>query len=405
MAKRSKATVNEQKLVAIAIMAEGHAYLREKIMGLIDYYSRHSHWAMHRNELSQPFVRLSSLQGWQGDGVVSEIYTQADRDMADSLSMPFVNTASGDFAEGIPTVRVDNKLVGEMGAKHLMECDVDSFFFVGPMNLSMAKVRYAGFKEALARSNHECSLVQYASNRELKNGEVSEDVVQPSQLIEVLKDLPTPVGIMAASDRIGFAVLEACRHLGLRSPEDVAVIGVNNDEMYCKLAHTSMTSIDVQAREIGFRAAEMLDALMSGQKLKERQLLIPPLRVVYRDSTDMIRSEYPEVARALRFIRNHAAEFIDVTSVLGVVPVSRRWLEMKFKNELGHGIYQEIQRVHVERAKELLATTQISIAQLSRECGFNSAERFEHTFQKLVGMSSSEFREKNTLEPEPSTGH
>ncbi len=395
MAKKRRSTVDSYKQVAVAIMAEGNAFPREKIMGLIDYYSRHSHWAMHRNELSQPFVRLSSLKGWDGDGVVTEFYSQAERDIVDSLSMPVVNTSSSDFAEGIPTVRVDNKLVGEMAAKHLMECDVDSFVFVGPTDIFLVRGRYAGFKEALARSKHECSLVQYAPNRELRGGRTSEDLVHPSQLIELLKDLPTPVGIMVASDRIGFAVLEACRRLGLRSPEEVAVIGVNNDEMYCKLAHTSMTSIDVQPREIGFRAAEMLDALMGGEKLKETQILVPPARVVFRDSTDMTRSEYPEVARALRFIRNNAAEFIDVTSVLDVVPVSRRWLEMKFKDELGHGIYQEIRRVHVERAKELLATTRLSITQLSRECGFNSSERFEHSFQNLVGMSSSEFREKN----------
>ncbi|MEN8733313.1 MAG: substrate-binding domain-containing protein, partial [Lentimonas sp.] len=351
-----------------------------------------------RNELSQPFVRLSSLKDWDGNGVVTEIYSQADRDMVDSLSIPFVNTSSIDFAEDVPTVRVDNLLVGEMGAKHLMECDVDSFLFAGPTDASyIIKERYVGFKEALERSEHQCSIVQYAPRPELKGRQITSDVVRPSELIELLKDLPTPVGIMAASDRIGFAVLEACRRLGLRSPEDVAVIGVNNDEMYCKLAHSSMTSIDVQAREIGFRAAEMLDALMAGKELKETQVLIPPKRVVFRDSTDMTRSQYPEVARALRFIRNHSSEFIDVTNILDVVPVSRRWLEMKFKDELGHGIYQEIRRVHVERAKDLLVTTQLSITQLSRECGFNSAERFEHSFQKLVGMSSSEFREKNNL--------
>ena len=284
-----------------------------------------------------------------------------------------------------------------MGAKHLMECDVDSFFFVGPSEVSFIKERYAGFRRTLEQNKQQCSLVQYAPRRETRGRVISEDVVRPSELMDLLKDLPIPVGIMAASDRIGFAVLEACRRQGFRSPEDVSVIGVNNDEMYCMLAHSSLTSIDVQAREIGFRAAEMLDALMSGKKLKESQVLIPPKRVIYRDSTDMTRSEYPEVARALRFIRNHSAEFIDVSNVLDVVPVSRRWLEMKFKDELGHGIYQEIRRVHVERAKELLITTRHSITQLSRECGFNSAERFEFSFQKLVGMSTNEFRERNQI--------
>ena len=114
-----------------------------------------------------------------------------------------------------------------------------------------------------------------------------------------------------------------------------------------------------------------------------------------RNSTDTTRSEYPEVARALRFIRNHAHEFIDVTNVLDVVPVSRRWLEMKFRDEVGHGIYQEIRRVHVERAKELLLTTDWPILRVFRHSGFNNPDRFEIAFQKLVGMSASEFRERS----------
>jgi LacI family transcriptional regulator len=108
----------------------------------------------------------------------------------------------------------------------------------------------------------------------------------------------------------------------------------------------------------------------------------------------MTRSVYPEVARALRFIRNHANEFIDVTNVLDVVPVSRRWLEMKFKDEVGHGIYQEIRRVHIERARELLKTTDWPISRIAKECGFNNTERFEFAFQKLMKMSATEFRKK-----------
>lgn len=396
MASNRSNSTDHYKQVAIAILARGNAYPRDKIFGLINYYSKHSQWEIHRNQFSQPFVDLASLSKWNGDGAVGEIYTQDERDLVDALSMPFVNTSSSENALGLPSVSVDNELIGEMGAKHLMECDVDKFIFVGPTDIPFVQQRYNGFKRALEGAKHTCSTIPYAPNKGAHDRFVSEDVILPAELMKLLGDLPTPVGIMATSDRVGFAVLEACRRKGLRSPEDVAVVGVNNDEMYCMLAHSSLTSIDVQARELGFRAGQMLDDLMHGKELKEYSILIPPKGIVYRDSTDMTRSQYPEVARALRFIRNHDAEFIDVTNVLDVVPVSRRWLEMKFKEEVGHGIYQEIRRVHVERAKKLLVTTRHSISQLSRECGFNSAERFEFSFQKLVGMSTSEYRGKNT---------
>lgn len=131
---------------------------------------------------------------------------------------------------------------------------------------------------------------------------------------------------------------------------------------------------------------------MSNEPLENAMVLVPPLRIVQRDSTDMTRSEYPEVALALRFIRNHAGDFIDVSNVLAVVPVSRRWLEIKFNAEVGHGIYQEIRRVHIERAKELLMATDWSVARISRESGFNNTERFDFAFQKLMGMSATEYR-------------
>jgi len=132
---------------------------------------------------------------------------------------------------------------------------------------------------------------------------------------------------------------------------------------------------------------------------------VKPLRIVLRNSTDMTRAEYPEVARALRFIRNHANEFIDVTNVLDVVPVSRRWLEMKFKAEVGHGIYNEIRLVHIERAKGLLQTTDWPVQRVARESGFNNVERFDFAFQKLVGKSASKFREQSRKKPRSTGSH
>jgi len=174
----------------------------------------------------------------------------------------------------------------------------------------------------------------------------------------------------------------------------VALAGVDDDDIYCPLAYSSMTSIQPAAERVGLLAAAMLDELMAGKTPETLHQRVPPRRLVFRDSTDMTRSEFPEVARALRFIRNHAHEFIDVSNVLDVVPVSRRWLEMKFKAEVGHGIYREIRRVHIERAKELLLSTDWPVLRVAKESGFNNTERFEFAFQKLVGMSASEYRKK-----------
>ena len=394
MGRKRRWNTMPYKRVALAIVAHEYAHGRQKIKGIIDYYRKHSAWEIHRNELAQPYVLPESLAGWDGDGIVGEIYTEADAANLSAGGIPLVNTSSNEIARKFPTVGVDNHAIGRMAAEHLIECRLDNFAFVGVTALCHVRERYEGFFQVLEKDGNSCSLVQYQP-AETGTEHVSEETVSPEQLMDALRELTLPVGIMAASDRVGFAVLEACRRLGLRSPEDVALVGVDNDEMYCNLAYSSMTSIAPNAREVGFQAAAMLDKLMDGKELEESHVLVPPERIVFRNSTDMTRSEYPEVARALRFIRNHANEFIDVTNVLDVVPVSRRWLEMKFKAEVGHGIYQEIRRIHVERAKELLLTTDWPVSRVAKESGFNNTERFEFAFQKLLEMSATEFRRQN----------
>ena len=391
MGRKRKSNAVKYKRVALAIVAHEYAHGRQKIKGIIDYYRKHSAWEIHRNELAQPYVLPESLAGWDGDGIVGEIYTESDAANLSAVGIPLVNTSSNEIAREFPTVGVDNHAIGRMAAEHLIECKLDNFAFVGVTGLCHVNERYEGFRQVLAKDGNSCSLVQYQPTAH-NEGHISEEMVSPEQLMDELRELVLPVGIMASSDRVGFAVLEACRRLGLRSPEDVALIGVDNDEMYCNLAYSSMTSIAPNARDVGFHAAAMLDKLMGGQELAETHILVPPQRIVFRNSTDMTRSEYPEVARALRFIRNHANEFIDVTNVLDVVPVSRRWLEMKFKAEVGHGIYQEIRRVHIERAKELLLTTDWPVSRVAKESGFNNTERFEFAFNKLLEMSATEFR-------------
>lgn len=389
--RKRRSTQIPDKRVALAIVDKEYAHGRLKIKGIIDYYRKHLAWEILRNAELQPMVMPEDLMKWSGDGVISEIYTEADASVFNSLSMPVVNTSVSPFVEHYPSVRVDNHAIGHMAAEHLMECKVDRFAFVGPEKLFHARERQEGFAQTLEKSGRQCTSIWYPP-RKVDETRASEELVSPDVLMDALSGLTLPVGIMVSSDKVGFAVLEACSKLGLRSPEDVAVIGVDNDEYYCNLAYSSMTSISPNSRKVGFRAARMLDQLMRGEELKQTCVLIPPSRIVFRNSTDMSRSQYPEVALALRFIRNHANEFIDVSNVLDVVPVSRRWLEIKFREEVGCGIYQEIRRLHVERAKQLLVSTDWPLSRIAKESGFNKTDRFELAFHKLLGMSAAEYR-------------
>ncbi|MFA5687597.1 MAG: DNA-binding transcriptional regulator [Kiritimatiellales bacterium] len=374
------------------IGVQEYAYGRQKVQGIIDFYSRRCDWEIHRNKLAQPFVSAKDLEEWTGDGIIGEIYTEESARLVQALKIPFVNTASTNLADQCSSVMLDNQKIGMMAAEHLISCKLDNFAFIGPAELWHVRQRFEGFSTTIERNGGHCIPLFFETGNFLEPG-IPREVINPNRLKKLLKSVSLPVGIMASNDRVGFAVLEACRLMGLRAPEDVAVVGVDNDSMYCQLTQPSMTSIDSSAKQIGFSAAQLLDALMNGTVLNNEKLLISPGRVFPRSSTDTTRSNYPEVARALRFIRRHDHEFIDVSNILDIVPASRRWLELKFKEELGWGIYHEIRRVHVARAKKLLHTTEWPIGRIAVESGFKTQLQLDDAFRKLEGMTAREYQE------------
>ncbi|MDZ4686932.1 MAG: substrate-binding domain-containing protein [Planctomycetaceae bacterium] len=207
-----------------------------------------------------------------------------------------------------------------------------------------------------------------------------------------LSALPKPVGVFAAHELRAWQVVEACRSSGLRVPDDVAVIGTDNDELLCELARPSLSSVPIPAERIGFEAAALLSKLMRGAKPPRRPKLFAPTRVNARQSSDVLAGADPEVTVAARFIRNHAHQPLSVDDVLRHVSISRRALEQRFRRVLDRGIGQEIRRVHLERAKELLATTLLSMADVAEQAGFSSMHYLSRVFRHDVGLTPSDFR-------------
>jgi LacI family transcriptional regulator len=173
----------------------------------------------------------------------------------------------------------------------------------------------------------------------------------------------------------------------------MAVLGVDNDELFNALVTPSLSSIELPTEQIGFEAAAQLDRLMNGEKLAPLTLL-PPVRVVPRASTDVLSIEDDDIVLAVRFIREHAAEPLQVDDVLDHVPLSRRSLERRFRQLVRHSITDEIRRAHISRAKELLANTDLAMSQVAAGSGFTTATRLGIVFHKEVGESPSEFRRR-----------
>jgi LacI family transcriptional regulator len=221
--------------------------------------------------------------------------------------------------------------------------------------------------------------------------------LEQPRVIAWLKSLPKPVAVMACNDNRGRQILEAGHDANLEIPDELAVLGVDNDEMYCMLSNPPLSSVAMNLENAGYQAAEYLDTLMDDPKLPPRQIPVEARWVVSRRSTDVFAIEDPHVAAALRFIRSHSQNAIDNDDVVSQTGISRRGLEIRFLKSLGRSIRQEIQRVRLAQTKHLLAETNLSAEKIAQLAGFNSLAYLSNVFRREEGITLTHFRRQNTL--------
>jgi LacI family transcriptional regulator len=291
-------------------------------------------------------------------------------------------------------VCMDDVAAGAMAAEHLLECRLQSFAYYGVVENSPIHSikRHRGFADTLACKGHACTVSPVTYPRDtLTKREVQEHW---PPLIAWLQELPKPVGILAVDDAFAHDLAAACQHADLGVPEHVAIIGVNNDDLLCVSAATPLSSVDPDFSRMGYGAARMLDRLLHGEKLDEadRHIVLPPVRVVRRQSTDVLAVDDPDVADAVRYIREHACDPCSVDEVLRQVSVGRRRLERLFARKLGYSPSTEIVRVQIETAKQLLSRPEIKTAEVSRRCGFSNPPSFTRAFTRVVGVTPSAYR-------------
>jgi LacI family transcriptional regulator len=248
--------------------------------------------------------------------------------------------------------------------------------------------QYEGFAARLGQGGFRCPAFTPRPVRGTSRGWLAGQ----QDLIDWLRDLPKPVGILTWATRRGREVLDACRCAGLLVPEQVAVLGGDDDELLCEVCSPSLSGIVVASEQIGHEAAALLDRLLLGRRPPRQPMLIAPVGVVTRQSTDTLAIENAAIAQAIRFIREHAAEPITVRDVLREVPISRRQLERQFQDCLGRSPATEIRRVHLERAKSLLTSTDLPIPQVASGSGFGTPEYLACVLKNTTGLSPVKYR-------------
>jgi LacI family transcriptional regulator len=287
-----------------------------------------------------------------------------------------------------PRVVTDSAAMTRLALEHLWERGLRHFGYCGDDRFRWSRLRADYFAAQVRAAGGRLACFAAPGRRAGRAGEESD----AAALAAWLRRLPKPVGVLACYDVRGQQVLEACQEEGLAVPEDVAVIGVHNDDLLCDLCDPPLSSVMPDARRAGYEAAELLERTMRGEPVAVATRLIEPVGVAARQSTDVVAVTDVRVAAAVRFIREHVERGIDVSDVLRAVPMSRTLLERRFKQLLGHTPHEHIQRVRLERVKALLATTELAVGAIAERVGIEHAEYLSVAFRRATGLTPRAYR-------------
>lgn len=363
-------------------------HLEEVVHGIRSFGQQQAAWDFVTSPETHS-IPVRSLTGWDGEGVIGMVSAPADLRVVRGLRCPVVNLSGAIEYSGLPRVRVDYARAGELAAEHLLHRGFERFAFYGLKDTFFALACLNGFRGRIEQHGAQCRVYEDTATF----GAAHPWQHDREALRQWLKSLEVPVGLMASHDPRAVMVVQACRRVGLRVPEDVAVIGFNNDIQSCDFCDPPLTSVARPGAKIGFEAAALLDRLMRGQAPPDADISFPPDGVVERASTNTVAVGDSEIlSAAVHFIHQNMSQTIGVEDILRHVDVSRRSLEMAFKKKLHTSPHVFISRARVEKAKGLLAEPRkLRFKQVALDCGFGSTRQLTTIFERYVGVSVREY--------------
>lgn len=361
------------------------------LKGIAQYERSHRPWAAFLDDEARAEVDPQWVRTKKWHGVISRHTTPTLARICAELKLPLIDLNDCAPIAGVPKIRPDNMALGHLGAEHFLERGYRHFGFSGFADLGWSGERRDGFVEALSLAGFACDVQDVAYPGDLTP---FWDARQITTLSAWLKRIPKPTAVMACNDMRALQVVGAAQAAGLLVPEEVAVLGANNDTIRCELAYPPLSSVATNAFQSGYQAAEQLALMMSGQKPTDLNRRIEPVGVVTRQSTDILAMGDKNVAAALSFIREHACHGITVEQVLKQAFASRSQLEKKFRRFIGRSPQAEIRRVQVAKIRQLLFETDFPLKKIAELAGFEHVEYMCVVFKRLTGDSPGSYRKK-----------
>lgn len=334
------------------------------------------------------------------DGILAratpELATAAQRN-----EIPLVNVWLNSPVRGLPSVLADFQASGVLAAEHLLARGFRQFAYLGYLADIDSRRQADGFRERTRREGFPCTT--YRFSRTSMEGKARGWKSFLEGLEEWIESWTPPIGVFVCNDLFCRYLIDVCRSKGLHVSEDVAIVGTHNEEAICEAPPPTLTSIDMNFAQVGYRAAALLDRLMAGGDAPAEPELVAPAELIPRQSTDAYAANDHQVARSLRFIAEHAHQRIEVKHVVEAVGTNRRTLERKFRDSLNRTIAGEITRLRLERAKRRMVETDAPMKDVALDAGFRNADHFYKVFTRVEGIPPTQFREERQkifLDPE-----
>ncbi len=386
-------------LVIDAIGSYGSGLLR----GISRFSHTHPNWTVEY----EPWMEEENLPRWlfrgKFQGVVCRIRNPHQFASLRRLRVPIVDLGSLEPPKGIANIHSDHHAIAQLAADNLIQCGLHTFAYCGFESQQASERRAVAFQQYMSEKGFTPQVFISQSRRGTgaRRAPGWRSSIDYANLLPWLKALPKPAGIMACNDICGRLVLAGCQQAGIHVPEEIVLVGVDNDEVLCELAVPTMTSVDPAADRIGFEAAEMLDSVIGGVKAPNKPQLVPPAGVVTRTSTNTIAVADPLVAKALRYIREYTGRGLTVDSVLDYLAndnmlVSRCTLERRFMSVAGFSPYEEINRVRLTRIDRLLLNTRYPLTRVAELTGFDAESHLNRFFKRYRGQTPGRFRQQST---------
>lgn len=374
------------------------AFAHNLLKGILEWAKGREPWVVCR--MPPSYKQRYGIKGvlewakkWEADAIIAQFNDDDDVELFHENGIIALAQDFKSRFRQIPNITSEYLLTGKMAADFFLQKGFRNFAFYGYKDVVWSEERCKGFKDQISSFGFGDNFWEYQKQR-------LEDLwfYESTPLVDWLKTLPYPVALMACDDNQGNKISEICKFCGIKIPEEISVLGVDNDVTICNLSDPPLSSVNLNIEKGGYEAAQLIEQLLQNNNAPYEDVIIHPTSIVNRQSTDIYSTEDEYILVVLKYIHQNIAKKMNVNDIRRLVPLSRRLLEMRFKQVTNLPVYQYIFNLRMERFSQLLLESNKPIFEVAMQIGALDYRNLARQFKLLKGCSPSEYRSRNAIE-------